>query len=312
MQNHDLIIIGGGPAGLTAGMYAVRSGLKTLILEKGLAGGMVNTIPLAENYPGFTKIDGMNLVNKFKEQTEKYTKIHELEEVVKIKIGDDIKITTQKSEYLTNSIIIATGTSHPRLGVEGEGKFSGKGVSYCATCDGFFFRDKKVLVVGGGNSALMEALYLKNLGCNVNLIHRRNELRAEQCMQERLKENNINLILNSVVEKIEGDEMVKNVKIQNVQDNSTRNIDFDGIFIAIGEIPDNKLAKEIGIELDEKGYIITDKHQRTNLSRVYACGDITGGVKQIVVGCGEGAIAALSAFEDLKNPYWCKSNFVNK
>lgn len=304
MEEYEVIIIGAGPAGMTAGIYAVRSGLKTLILEKGLAGGMVNTIPFAENFPGFKKIEGMDLVNKFKNHVEKYTKIQELEEVEKIKINEKFEVKTTKDKYFAKAIIIATGTSYLRLGVEGEMEFAGKGVSYCATCDGFFFKDKKVLVVGGGNSAVIEALYLKNLGCKVTLIHRRNELRAEKYMQDRLKEKDVNLILNSVVEKIEGKEVVKNVKIRNLRDNTIKNIVFDGVFIAIGEVPNNLLAKEIGVELEQHGYIITDKNQRTNLSNVYACGDITGGVKQIVVSCAEGAISALSAYEDLKNPYW--------
>ena len=304
---YEVIIIGAGPAGMTAGMYSVRSGLKTLILEKGLAGGMVNTIPIAENYPGFNNISGMELVTKFKEQTQKYTEIHELEEVESININDKIILKTENGEYKTQALIFATGTSHPRLGVEGEGEFSGKGVSYCATCDGFFFKDKKVLVVGGGNTAVMEAIYLKNLGCDVFLIHRRDELRAEKCMKDRISENEINLILNSTIEKISGEDMVKYVKIRNLKDNSITDLKFDGVFVAIGEVPNNKLAKEIGIKLDNKGYVITDNALRTNIPRIYACGDLTGGIKQIVVGCSEGAIASLSAFEDLKNPYWCAS-----
>jgi len=189
--------------------------------------------------------------------------------------------------------------------VKGENEFFGKGVSYCAICDGFLFKGKKVAVVGGGNSAAMEAIYLDSVGCDVTLIHRRDKLRAEDYLRRNL-EGKIDIRLNSVVEEITGDNFVKRVRIHNTKENIKKDLDVAGVFVSIGEDPNSELAAKIGISLDEAGYIMTDKTQRTNIPRIYAAGDVTGGVKQIVVACSKGAVAALSAFEDLRNPYWTK------
>ncbi len=182
---------------------------------------------------------------------------------------------------------------------KGEKEFLGKGVSYCATCDGPFFRNKKTVVVGGGNAAAIEALHLKNLGSDVSLIHRRNKLRADKIFQNQLFEKKINAVWDSVVEEIFGDSIVKGVKIRNVKDNSINEMSIDGVFVSIGELPNSILAKNIGVKTDEKGYIAADKNQRTNISKIYAAGDVTGGLRQIVTACAEGAVAASSAYEDL-------------
>ena len=310
MENYDIIIVGAGPAGLTAGMYAGRQNSKTLIIDRGFAGGLGLEVPLMQNYPGFDLISGMELIQKMKAQTENYCEIMENETIQSIeKIEDGFLLKTKTSpllmseenneirEFKAKAIILATGASHRHLNVPGEAEFLGRGVAYCATCDGMFFIDRTVLMVGGGNSAAQEALYLKNLGCNVKLVHRRDQLRCEHHLQKALEEKEIEVIWNATVEEIKGDMVVESVRLnRNGQEEDYKT---DGVFIAIGDDPSNEIAKELGIDLDEDGYIITDKKQATNVEHVYSAGDITGGVKQWVVACGEGAVAAMSAYNDL-------------
>jgi len=293
-----LIVVGAGPAGMTAGMYGVRSGLKTLVLEKGISGGLSNEAPEIENYPGFDRVGGMELASKIKEHVSRYVEIRELEKVEAIEeSSNELVVTTDKGSYRTRAVIMSTGTRHRRLGVKGESEFAGKGVSYCATCDGFFFKNKPVAVVGGGDSAVREALYLQKLGCRVTLIHRRDELRAERYLQRKLEDAGVTIRWNSVVKEIKGDKVVKSVVLDSNGVESELSI--AGLFVSIGEEPNSELAAKMGVALDANGYIITDKSQRTNLKRVYAAGDVTGGVRQVVVACAEGAIAALSAYNDL-------------
>ena len=270
MENYDIIIIGAGPAGLTAGLYAGRQNSKALVIDKGLSGGAGSEVPMMENYPGFDLISGMELISKI--------------------IGDDF------NEYLTKSVILATGASHKHLDVPGESEFLGRGVAYCATCDGMFFVNRDVLMVGGGNSAAQEALYLNNIGCNVKIVHRRDSLRCEHRLEELLKEKGIEILWNSTIKDIKGGMAVDSVTL--VRDGVEEEYKTDAVFVAIGDAPSNDLAKQLGVELDENGYIITDKSQATNVSGVYAAGDITGGVKQWIVACGEGAVAAISAYQD--------------
>lgn len=295
----DLAVIGAGPAGLTSGIYAGRFGLNAIVFDEKIYGGIVNLTPMIENYPGFEKISGMELMEKMKKQAEKYCEIREMEKIEKIVVDKEIKIITSKNEYKVNAVIFASGTEKMKLNVKGEKEFLGKGVSYCATCDGPFFRNKKTVVVGGGNAAAIEAMHLKNLGSDVSLIHRRDKLRADKIQQRQVSEKNINVLWDSVVEEIFGDSIVKGVKIRNVKDNSINEMSIDGVFVSIGEKPNSILAKNIGVKTDEKGYIAADKNQRTNLPKIYAAGDVTGGLRQIVTACAEGAVAASSAYEDL-------------
>lgn len=310
MEEYDIIIIGAGPAGLTAGMYAGRQNSKTLVIDKGMAGGLGLEVPMMQNYPGFDMIAGMELIQKMKAQSENYCEIMENTVIDSIEKTDDgFLLKTKNSpllmtsddegnkEFLTKSIILATGASHRHLNVPGEEEFLGRGVAYCATCDGMFFIGRDVLMVGGGNSAAQEALYLNNLGCNVKLVHRRDELRSEHHLQNALKENGIEVLWNSTIEEIKGDMAVESVTI--LRDGKEEDYKTDAVFIAIGDDPSNDLAKELGVALDDAGYIITDKNQSTNVDGIYAAGDITGGVKQWIVACGEGAVAAISAYEFL-------------
>lgn len=302
MKTYDIIIVGAGPGGLTAGIYAGRQGTKTLILDKGLAGGIGREVPLMKNYPGFDTISGFELVEKMKLQCMKYVELHENEIVKNIeKNNDNFLVTTHKDEYCGKTIILATGSSHKHLEIPGEEEYLGKGVSYCATCDGLFFKDKDAIMIGGGNSALQEAIFLDNVGCNVTIIHRRNELRAQQYLQKEIKERNIDIIYDTTVEEIKGNALVNSVILKNVKTNEYSEFKTQGVFVGIGYKPHNELAKKLNVELSESGEIITDKHQRTNIENVYSAGDICGGLRQWIVACGEGAIAATSAYEDIHN-----------
>ncbi len=301
MEEYDIIIIGAGPGGLTAGIYAGRQGTSTLMLDKGPAGGLGLEVPSMENYPGYEMIAGMSLINEMKKQAIKTTELKQMEEVLSIKHHNDkFHIKTKNGEYAADAVILSTGSQHRKLGVPGEEEFLGRGVCYCATCDGPLYAGKKVLMIGGGNSAAQEAVFLKNLGCDVTLVHRRDELRAEQYLQDQLKEHDIDIIWDSGVEEIKGDNFVETVTLKNLKTSEVTEHQVNGIFIAIGDEPMNQLAKELGVDLDPSGYIITDKFQRTNIPRVYAAGDITGGFKQWVIACSEGAVAAMAAYEDLQ------------
>ena len=304
MNEYDIIIIGAGPGGLTAGIYAGRQGTKNLIIDRDLAGGLGREVPEMENYPGFDNISGLELIEKMKAQATKNCDLREMEEVTEITKTDDeyrFTVKTSKDTYRSKAIILATGSSHRHLEAKGEEEFKGKGVSYCATCDGFFFAGRDIIMVGGGNSALQEALYLKNLGANVTVVHRRDEFRAQKHLQNQIKEAEIPTILNATVEEIKGEMLVESVILKDTQTGELTELPTNGVFVSVGYIPHTELAKQLDINLDESGHIIIDKKQKTNVDYVYAIGDVCVGLKQWVVACGEGAVAATSAFEDLKS-----------
>ena len=300
MEEYDIIIIGAGPGGLTAGIYAGRQGTKNLIIDRYLAGGIGREVPEMENYPGFDNISGLELIGKMKEQAIKNTELHEQENVLEISKEDKFIVKTDKNTYQSKTIILATGSSHRHLNAKGEEEFKGKGVSYCATCDGFFFKGRDVVMVGGGNSALQEAIYLKNLGADVTVVHRRDEFRAQKHLQNIIKEENINVIYNATVEEIKGDMLVESVVLKDTQTGKIKEIATNGVFISVGYEPHTELAEQLGINLDSTGHIIVDKEQKTNIEYVYAIGDVCVGLKQWVVACGEGAVAATSAYTDIK------------
>jgi thioredoxin reductase (NADPH) len=303
-MDYELAIIGAGPAGFTAGIYASRAGVSAVLFDSGVGGGLMALSPEIENYPGFKSISGMELGDKMREHLEKYMKINLAETVEKLDISEDnVKVTTSKATYTVGAVIIATGTQHRKLGIDGEMKLTGRGVSYCATCDGPFFKGKKAIVVGGGNSALIEAIALKQMGLDVTLIHRRDVLRAEDAYKDKAVEVGVNILYQTHVEEIIGEDKVERVLLHNVKDAKKTEIDTSAVFVSIGEEPQNQLAKEIGVELDERGYIKTDRNMRTNIKRIYAAGDITGGLRQVVTACAEGAIAALTSMEVLGKIY---------
>ena len=302
----DLTIVGGGPAGITAAIYAVRSGLKTALVEANALGGQVATTPIVENYPGFTQVGGKTLVDIMVNHALEYVQIFQGEKVIDIKPGTPHEVQTTRRKFMTKTILLATGASHRMLGVPGEKRLSGRGVSYCATCDGPLFRDKKVLMVGGGNSAVTEALHLHHMGVAVTLVHRRDTLRAQEFLVKNLKESGIPVLWNTEIKDILGEERVTSVELFNNQTNETSTMPVDGVFLSIGYTPAVELAGKIGLELTEEGYIARDAKHRTNIPGIYAAGDVEGGYKQIVTATGMGAEAAMTIFEDIINPYWQK------
>jgi len=303
----DLVILGAGPAGLTAAIYAVRAGLTSVVIERAAIGGQVAITPVVENYPGYMQIGGKSLVDLISQQAARYADIRvgeEVKEVVRDKHNDTYLLKTNRAIYIARGLVLATGVGNRALGVDGEKRFYGRGVSYCATCDGYFFKDKKkVVIVGGGNTAVTDALYLHNLGAMVTVVHWSDSFRAEARLQESFKQAGIPVIWNSEVKEIIGDKLVKSVRIVEKKAGTVTEIAADGVFVAIGYVPNNDVAKSLGLDLDEQGYIKADlATMRTSLPGVYAAGDITGGLKQIVTAVGQGSIAAMSAFEDLLSP----------
>ena len=300
----DLLIVGGGPAGLTAGIYAVRSGLKTAIVERTALGGQVALTPIVENYPGFTSVGGKTLVDIMVSHALQYTQIFLGEDVVEVQYGKPIVVRTSRRKFTTKTLLLATGASHRALGVPGEARLSGRGVSYCSTCDGPLFKGKRVIMVGGGNSAVTEALHLFHMGVHVTLVHRRDKLRAQEFLSRQLTDNNIPILWDTEVQEIRGEDRVREVVLRNNRTGKTSTVKMDGVFVAIGYEPAVKIAQQMGLELTEEGYIRQDGRHRTSLPGVYTAGDVEGGYKQIVTASGQGAEAAMTIFEDLINPYW--------
>jgi thioredoxin reductase (NADPH) len=302
----DLIIVGAGPAGLTAAIYAARAGLRAIVLEKSVPGGQVAITPLVENWPGMISVPGKQLVDLMVAHAKTYAHIHDGEEVLEIKVGKRIEAVTLNGRYLGNALLLATGATHKKVGVPGEDRLYGKGVSYCATCDAFFYKDRKVVVIGGGNTAMTDALYLDSIGAKVTVIHRRDVLRAEKRLVDSVMERKIPILLNSIVTEIKGDKNVESVAVKDALTGKEGAIQTDAAFVAIGETPISGIASSVGVETDEAGFIIVDKEMRTSIPRVYAAGDVIGGVRQIVTATGTGATAALTIFNDLTSGKWAK------
>ncbi|MBN1831229.1 MAG: FAD-dependent oxidoreductase [Deltaproteobacteria bacterium] len=300
----DLVIVGGGPAGLTAGIYAARSGLKSVVIEKGALGGQVATTPIVENYPGFSQVGGKTLVDIMVSHALEYANIFPGEEVMEIKPGNPITVMTSRRRFTAKAVLLATGAKHRSLGVPGETRLSGRGVSYCSTCDGPLFKGKKVIIVGGGDSAVTEALHLHHIGVDVTLVHRRDTLRAQEYLAKSLFESKIPVILETEVKEIRGQDRVKEVIFLHHPSGESGRLAVDGVFIAIGYEPSVELARKVGVELSPEGYINRDERHRTNIPGIYSAGDVEGGYNQIVTAAGQGSEAALSIFEDLINPYW--------
>ncbi len=302
----DVVIVGGGPAGLSAGIYTVRSGLTTVVVEKGPLGGQVATTPIVENYPGFTRVPGKSLVDILVSHALQYVQIFQGEEVLEILPGDPLQVKTSRRRFHARAVILATGANYRHLGIPGEDRLAGRGVSYCATCDGSFFKGKRVVVVGGGNSAATEALYLNNIGVQVTMVHRRDTFRAQDHLVRNIKANDIPVLWNTEVKEIRGKERVTEVLLVNNKTGVSTTMATDGVFVAIGYDPTTKLAVKSGVEITPDGFIKHDSHHRTNLPGVYSAGDVEGGYKQIVTAMAQGTEAALSVYEDLVNPYWKK------
>jgi thioredoxin reductase (NADPH) len=299
----DLTIIGAGPSGLTAGIYAARSGLRTVVIERGALGGQVALTPVVENYPGFARIGGKTLVDIMVSHALEYVSIFPDEEVMEIKPGPPFEILTNRRRYTAKAVLLATGAKYRQLGVPGEERLAGRGVSYCSTCDGAMFRGKKVIVVGGGDSALTDVLYLANNDVEVTIAHRRDAFRAQEQLVSRLPAE-VKVLFNTEVQEIRGGDRVEEVVFLNNTTGKTSVEPADGVFVAIGHEPATELARKVGAALTPEGFIQVDGHHRTSVPGVYAAGDVEGGYKQIVTAAGQGSGAAITIFEDLINPYW--------
>jgi thioredoxin reductase (NADPH) len=293
---YEIAVIGAGAAGYTAAIYAGRSGARTVVFDRGMGGGMTMEAPKVENWPGDEEVTGIELMERMKRHATRYAELNFGEEVERLSIGEkDVAVTTGKDTYTVGAAILCTGTTHRKLGVPGEEKLSGRGISYCATCDGFFFKGKQVAVVGGGSSAVIEAIYLRQIGMDVSVVHRRNELRAEKALETEARNKGVTFIWDSVVEEVIGDEKVDGVHLKNLQTGEEHVLAVDGVFVSIGEKPQSYLARTLGAKIDENGYVVVDHLQRTSIDRLLAAGDVTGGVRQIVTACAQGAKAALAA-----------------
>ena len=297
---YDLIIIGGGPAGLTAGLYAGRGALNTLIIDRNQVGGTANTAPYVENYPGFDGIEGRELMRHFEEQVQQYVEIKEYTQVNSIEeVIGGLRVKTSKGDFDAKFVIISTGTTNKTLDAEGIKEYAGRGVSYCAVCDGSFFIDREVLVIGGGNSAATEALYLNRIGVKCAIVHRRDQLRCDAKLEEDLQKNNIPVYWDSEVKAVRGDGVLEEAVLYNKKTGAETVVKTNGVFIAIGHNPNNQLAVDLDLDLDDSGYIEVDENMATSMPRVYAAGDITGQIKQIVAAAGQGAVASSDIYSKL-------------
>ncbi|HOH98767.1 MAG TPA: thioredoxin-disulfide reductase [Candidatus Cloacimonadota bacterium] len=294
----DIIIIGAGPAGLSAAIYGARGGLKTAIFEKGMVGGQINVTDEVENYPGFEEpLSGFDLTDKMRKQAERFGAAFIDEEIIAIGMEGLCKvIETSENKYRAKSLIICTGAHPRRLNVPGEERLTGRGVSYCATCDGALYRDKIVAVVGGGDSAIEEGIFLTRFAKKVYVIHRRDQLRAQKIIQERAFRNpKMEFIWDTVIQEIHGEKKVEKLELVNRKTQHISMLPVDGIFIYVGILPNNELL-ESRIELDSAGFVLTDQNMHTNVPGIYAAGDIRHTVlRQVVTATSDGAIAAWSA-----------------
>ena len=306
MSEYDVIIIGGGPAGLTAALYTTRARLKTLLLEKMAPGGQAALAWTIENYPGFPEgIGGPELMERIGKQAEKYGLEIKSEEVVKVSASSEDErskrklekvVNTEKEEYKTVALIVATGTRLRKLEVPGEERLIGRGVAYCATCDGPLFKNRKVVVVGGGDAAVEEALFLSKFAEKTTLIHRRDKLRATKIMQERAVSNpKLEFLWKSIVTEILGETEVEGVKVRNLETGKDLTLEAKGVFVYIGTVPNTGFLKGV-VEMDEEGFIITDENMETSVKGIYVCGDVRKKLlRQVVTACGEGATAGVAA-----------------
>ncbi len=303
-EEYDVIIVGGGPAGLTAGLYIARARLKNLLIEKGLFGGQMTTAAHVSNYPGFPEgINGMELGNLMHQQATKFGLKTLAADVTGLELQQKLKmVKTSEGNFSARAIIIASGSQRNKLGVPGEEEFIGRGVSYCATCDADFFEGQKVAVVGGGNTAVVEAMHLGKFASEVALIHRRNKLRATQYVQERLfAEPNIKVLWETVVEEIQGEDLVKSLRLRQVKTGQSSTLDVDGIFVSVGFKPNMYFLDNL-LQLDDTGAIVTNNELETSVPGIFAAGDVRSkSAQQMITAAGDGATAALYAEDFVRN-----------
>jgi thioredoxin reductase (NADPH) len=296
--DYDVIIVGAGPAGLTAGIYVLRRGLKTLVLEGSLPGGRIVEAHMVENYPGFPKgISGHALATKMVSQLKQMGGTITNEEVVSLSLKEKVKtVSTRRKQYTTKVVILTMGVQRRRLRIPGEKELLGKGISYCATCDGPLFRDRKVVVVGSGDEALEEALFLSNVASKVSIVSNDIKLNASESLVKRFKEkDNTQILSHHQVEAIEGQQLVESIRVKDLTRTESAKLICTGVFIAVGYVPITEIVANAGVEVDHRGWIRVDREQSTNIDGVFAAGDCTGRGMQVATAVGEGAMAALSA-----------------
>ncbi|WP_105615587.1 thioredoxin-disulfide reductase [Vallitalea okinawensis] len=294
---HDMIIVGSGPAGLTAAIYASRAKLDAIMIDKGMPGGQVLNTYEVDNYPGIPDTTGPELAMKIQEHAMKYDMASVFDEVIDLDLTDKVKkVVTPSNTYYGKTVVVSTGAQWRELGVKGEQEFKGRGVSYCATCDGAFFRDKVVAVVGGGDVAVEDAIYLARFCKKVYLIHRRDELRAVKVLQHKLFETEgVEIIWDTVLEEIKGDDVVKSINLHNKKTDEDSSIEVDGVFIAVGTIPNSDLLKDKVIT-DEGGYVVTNEGCETSVPGVFAVGDVRKKLlRQVITAASDGATAVYAA-----------------
>ena len=300
MQREKVVIIGSGPAGLTAALYTARASLNPVVIAGPQFGGQVALTHEIENYPGFPGGSGTDLIETMREQAERFGARLDMDVVLSVDLssGSPFTVRTGNTEYLADALIVTSGASPRLLDVPGEKELTGRGVSYCGTCDGFFFRGKRIVVVGGGDSAIKETLFLTRFATHIDVVHRRNSLRAEAALQERAFANEkISFIWDTVVEAIQGEDKVTGVVLRNVKTGETREYPTEGVFIFVGHEPNNALFQGV-LTMDDHGYVITDKHMRTNIEGVFAAGEIQDPIwKQVATSVGQGCAAAMAAEE---------------
>ncbi len=296
---YDVIVLGAGPAGLTAGIYSARGGLKTLVIEKTFVGGQATTTPEIVNYPGVKSTDGFSLTSTMAEQAKSFGCEILTADVTEISLTDKVKtVVANGVKYESKTVVLASGANARKLGVEHEDELLGAGVSYCATCDGAFFKGKTVAVVGGGDTAVEDALCLNRFASKVYLIHRRDSLRANKALSDEIARSNIEIVWNSTIAKLIGTPLSA-VEIKNVKDGKISTLDVNGLFVAVGRIPASDNFEEV--EKDENGYILTNEEMKTNVDGIYAVGDVRAkSLRQIVTACADGAIAADSIVRSLQ------------
>ncbi|WP_456400788.1 thioredoxin-disulfide reductase [Mesoaciditoga sp.] len=295
-KNYDVIVVGAGPGGLTASIYARRAGLKTLVFERATEGGQITLTNMVEDYPGFSSISGEGLAEKFVDHAREFGVKFANEEVMEMSLDGELKKikTDMGNEYTAKVVVMATGSNPRKLEVPGEEEFTNKGVSYCAVCDGSFFKGKEVVVVGGGDSAVEEGIYLSKIASKVRVIHRRDKLRAQKIVQERaFKIPNMEFIWDTIVTEIGGKDSVEYVTLKNIKSGETSKLETSGVFIYVGLVPNSELVKDL-VDVDQSGFILTDEHMETNVKGVYAVGDVRKTVlRQVVTAAADGAIAGV-------------------
>ncbi|MEM1538048.1 MAG: FAD-dependent oxidoreductase [Candidatus Nezhaarchaeales archaeon] len=302
---YEVAIVGGGGAGITAAIYLARKNLDVVLIEKASIGGQIVNAPIIENYPGLMGVSGLTLAQRFEEHCKALNVKMVMDEVTEIrKLGELFKVKLASGGFIeAKAVILAIGTNYRKLNVKGEEEFIGRGISYCATCDGPLFKGKTVAVVGGGNTAFTYALYLKELCPTVYLIHRGRTFKADEVLVNKAEKAAINFKTPYTVIEILGDKLVNGLRLKNEENGKEELLTVNGVFVAIGQEVDKTLLTGLGVKLNSEGYVEVDHHMKTNIPGLFACGDITGISNQLIVACGQGAIAALSAYEYVKGQH---------